>query len=235
MKKKTVADLLLDEIEANGTEVVFLVPGANLFPFIKCLIERNKLKLIIANHELAAGFMAIGYALASGNPGVVCTIGSPGLAYLAGAGMAAKADNIPLLCISGNIPEHQWGQGLFQDGSPEGSNDVAIFNEVTGLSLVCQQPQQMTDLLFKMHARLLELKPVHIQLPVDIQSSPIDPIVERRVLSSRKVDPAYLSNFQRELSVRTGLLIGHKAKNLIKPEVLGIFVEHQGIAVITDL
>ena len=76
--RTTVSDLILDEIERGGTEVVFLVPGANIFPFVKLLMERKKLELVIANHELAAGFMAIAYAISSGKPGVVCTIGSPG-------------------------------------------------------------------------------------------------------------------------------------------------------------
>ena len=235
MKTKSVSDLLLEEIERWGTKVIFLVPGANIYPFIKRLIERNTFNIIIANHELAAGFMAIGYALASGKPGVVCTIGSPGVAYLTGAGMSARADNIPLLCISGNIPENQWGQGLFQDGSPQGSNDSAIFNEATGQSLICHQAQQISSLLAEIRTRLSESKPVHIQLPINIQNSLCNQIIEHTALSKRTLNKLHLSSFTMDQPVKIGLLIGHKAKNILNSELLKAFVKQQGIGVITDI
>ncbi len=57
---------------------IFLVPGAQIVPLVFKLYEENKKgipKPIIANHELGAGFMALGYARASGKMGVAISIG----------------------------------------------------------------------------------------------------------------------------------------------------------------
>ena len=233
--RTTVSDLILDEIEKGGTEVVFLVPGANIFPFVKLLMERKKLELVIANHELAAGFMAIAYAISSGKPGVVCTIGSPGLAYLTGAGVTAKVDNIPLLCISGNIPEDQWGQGLFQDGSAEGSNDIAIMEEVTGQSLVCLQPIQIPDLINQIRACLLESRPIHLQLPIDIQSSFCCSDIEQRIVPESGAVNVKISSCNIDLRGKVVFFIGQKAKNRLNTELFRKFVKQLSIGVITDI
>lgn len=233
MLEKTVSDLVLDEIEKLGTEVIFLVPGANIFPFVKCLKERKNIKIIIANHELAAGFMAIGYARTSGKPGVVCTISGPGLAYATGAGITAKADNVPLLFISGNIPEKQWGKGYFQDGSPLGSNDTAIFYATTGISLTCHKTEQIITLISKIRNYLSEFKPVHIQLPLDIQESHCDGIVYQ---SSENYSNFNSPDIKIDIAQhRIVLLIGQKALNLLCTDSIRSFVKRFGIGVITDL
>ena len=102
-QKPTVAEVLLKELFKLGVEYVFLVPGAQIVPLLVCLFNENKKDIpepIIASHELAAGFMALGYARASGKIGVALSIGGPGASYMIGAGVTAKADDVPILFIT---------------------------------------------------------------------------------------------------------------------------------------
>lgn len=229
----TVAEILLKEIYALGTKYVFLVPGAQIIPLVYYLFEGKKNEIpqpIIANHELAAGFMAKGYAQASGKVGVVFSIGGPGAAYMIGAGINAKADNIPVCFVTGNIPQKNFGKGEFQDASPFGTNDSAIFREAIGDSFICNKPEEIEIVIKKLHKSFHSSKPFHTQIPINVQS-------EKYYFNSKSI----LNNTkcyeipENGLLERSVLLLGQKVLDSIDRSKLRDFVKRNAIPIVTDM
>ena len=73
---------------------------------------RDAIRTIHTRHEQAAGYMALGYAQASGRVGA-CIIGpGPGLLNAGAAIATASGSNAPVLCIAGQIPSSQIGGGM---------------------------------------------------------------------------------------------------------------------------
>lgn len=93
------ADLLIAGLEGAGVDCVFGLPGTQLVPVFEAL-RRHDLRVIVPTHELAAGFMALGYARSSGKPGVLLTIPGPGFAYGLTPLAEAKLDGVPLLHVT---------------------------------------------------------------------------------------------------------------------------------------
>lgn len=75
MSVHTGADLLVDGLQRLGIDCVFGLPGTQVVPVFESL-RRRGLRVVVPTHELAAGFMAMGYAKASARarPGVLITI-----------------------------------------------------------------------------------------------------------------------------------------------------------------
>ena len=74
---KSWTHIMLDEWKRRGVGVIFVVPGAQIEPFLIDVINDERFQLVNAAHEQGAGYMADGYARASGNIGVVMTINGP--------------------------------------------------------------------------------------------------------------------------------------------------------------
>ena len=93
---RTGAEAFCDALEREGVEFVFGLPGTQTVEMYEAL-RRSRIRSIVPTHELAAAFMANGYARAAGKPGVLLTISGPGVAF-APAGLAeAKLDAVPLV------------------------------------------------------------------------------------------------------------------------------------------
>ncbi len=81
-------------------ETVFGLPGTQNVALFEAL-RKSRLRTIVATHELAASFMANGYARASGRPGVLLTIPGPGFTYSLTGLAEALLDSAPVLHIVG--------------------------------------------------------------------------------------------------------------------------------------
>ena len=60
-----------------GVDTVFGIPGVHTLEFCRGLDSDQSIRHIRARHEQGAGFMADGYARASGKPGVALVISGP--------------------------------------------------------------------------------------------------------------------------------------------------------------
>ena len=93
------ADALCEELERARVGCVFGLPGTQTVGVYESL-RRSGLRVIVPSHELAAAFMAGGYARATGRPAVLLTIPGPGFAY-ALAGLAESTlDAVPVVHIT---------------------------------------------------------------------------------------------------------------------------------------
>ncbi len=170
----TVSDRLLEFFCNKGIKHIFLIPGAQIDPLIDALAEIELITPIVANHELSTGYMADGYARISSKPGVVFSIGSSGAINLVAAAVNARVEESPVMFITGSVATSHYGSGCFQDTSNVGSNDMAIFKEAVGHSLVCGHAQDIDKCINQIINYINKKKPLHVVFPLDIQQHEIN-------------------------------------------------------------
>ncbi|MEE3100806.1 MAG: thiamine pyrophosphate-binding protein, partial [Pseudomonadota bacterium] len=100
----TSADVIALRLREAGVRHAFGVPGGEVLALIAAL-ERNGIRFVLARHENAAGFMAEAAWHATGAPGVLVATVGPGLANAVNVVANAQQDRVPLIVISGRIPE----------------------------------------------------------------------------------------------------------------------------------
>lgn len=165
------AQALVQLLEGYGVETVFGIPGVHTVELYRGL-HGSRLKHVSPRHEQGAGFMADGYARASGKPGVCFIITGPGMTNILTAMAQAYADSVPMLVISTcNRREHlRLGHGHLH----ELPDQRALVAGVCGFSHTLQHPGQLPEVL----ARAFGLfgcsrpRPVHIEIPLDVLEMP---------------------------------------------------------------
>ena len=78
MNMGTGGDALIAGIMAHGVDTVFGLPGAQVYGLFDAM-ARAGLNVVGARHEQACGYMAFGYARATGRPSVFAVVPGPGV------------------------------------------------------------------------------------------------------------------------------------------------------------
>lgn len=97
-------------LQDRGVRVIFGIPGVHNQELYRG-IEQAGLRHILARHEQGVGFMADGYARATGQPGVCYVITGPGLCNIMTPMGQAYSDSVPLLVISSCLNPADVGRG----------------------------------------------------------------------------------------------------------------------------
>ncbi|MCX7890358.1 MAG: 5-guanidino-2-oxopentanoate decarboxylase [Rhodobacteraceae bacterium] len=97
-------------LKARGVDVIFGIPGVHNVELYRG-IEEAGITHVLARHEQGAGFMADGYARATGRPGVCYTITGPGILNALTALGQAQSDSVPVLSISSCLNAADLGMG----------------------------------------------------------------------------------------------------------------------------
>ncbi|MFL6577929.1 MAG: biosynthetic-type acetolactate synthase large subunit [Povalibacter sp.] len=111
----TGAELIIHLLERQGVRIVAGIPGGALLPLYEALGRSDRITHILARHEQAAGFIAQGMARITGKAGVCFATSGPGVTNMVTALADAKLDSVPLVCISGQVPQHLIGTDAFQE------------------------------------------------------------------------------------------------------------------------
>src|SRR5688572_10462784 len=108
------SDILVQALEREGVEHIFAYPGGASMEFHQSL-TRSKIRTILPRHEQGGSFQAEGYARASGKAGVCMATSGPGATNLITGIADAYMDSIPLIAITGQVPQNMIGKGAFQE------------------------------------------------------------------------------------------------------------------------
>ena len=84
-------------------------------PIHQALTRSTKIRTILPRHEQGGSFAAEGYARATGNPGVCMATSGPGATNLVTGIADAFMDSIPIVAITGQVPQEMIGRGAFQE------------------------------------------------------------------------------------------------------------------------
>ena len=105
MVKMSGGEALLKSLAKEGVEVVFGIPGIQMYGMVAALRDEPGIRMVTTRHEQATTYMADGYARVSGKPGVARSDAEEALVNL------AEATNIPVVTSSG-------GKGTIPDDHP---------------------------------------------------------------------------------------------------------------------
>ncbi|WP_412051379.1 5-guanidino-2-oxopentanoate decarboxylase [Hoeflea sp. Naph1] len=170
-KSQTVGEALVKMLEQAGVDTVFGIPGVHTIELYRGLAA-SSIRHITPRHEQGAGFMADGYARASGRPGVCFVITGPGLTNTLTAMAQARADSIPMLVISGVNATTTLGKG---SGHLHELPDQAGLIRTVALSThTLTEPSRLAEVLEQAFSVMTAARPgpVHIEIPTDVMKLP---------------------------------------------------------------
>ena len=184
MVKMSGGEALAGSLVREGVEVVFGVPGIQIYGIVAALRDEPGIRMISTRHEQATTFMADGYARASGRPGVALVVPGPGL-YNAASGLSvAYSRSTPVLLIAGQIPRGAIGKNL--GAVHEIADQPGAVRSVTKWRGMASRPREAPNAVFEAFRQMRtgRPRPVLIEMPPDAG-------VEREEVSLR--DPARIS------------------------------------------
>src|ERR687886_2996492 len=111
-------------LHAEGIEVVFGIVGTHNVDLFDAVYETPELRVVPARHEGNAGFMADGYARASGRIAACLVVPGPGVTNLMTALGQAYLDSVPILALAGQNPSDRLDQRLEEFHELHGSLEV---------------------------------------------------------------------------------------------------------------
>jgi acetolactate synthase-1/2/3 large subunit len=172
----TCAELLIRLLrDTYGLDTVFGIPGVHTIELYRGLKETGAagLRHVSPRHEQGAGFMADGYARATGRPGVCFIITGPGMTNIATAMGQALADSIPMLVISS--VNRRATLGLGQGRLHELPSQQQLIAGVSRFSHTLLDPAQLSEVLARAFVvfRSERPGPVHIEIPIDLFDAPV--------------------------------------------------------------
>jgi acetolactate synthase-1/2/3 large subunit len=160
------ADRFIRALEELGVDTMFGLPGSQNVALFDAL-RVSRIRTVGATHELAASFMANGYARASGRPGVLVTIPGPGFTYALTGLAEAFLDSTPLVHILARPA-----------GAPGRRFQLQALDQASILAPMVKRVIEVTDLA-RIEDRVAEAfalsvsgepGPVVLQLPPDLGS-----------------------------------------------------------------
>lgn len=176
LNSPTVAQLLLKYLQLEGATVLFGVPGAAVMHVLNELkLQRSTFRYIVSRHETGGAYMADGYARVSGKLGVVLVTSGPGATNALTGTMNAQAAGVPMLTLTGEVPEAYFGKGYLQEGTDAGLNVDAIYGNAAGYSAIVSSASNFQTLLEQALRDALG-RPAcaaHLGLPDDVAATPI--------------------------------------------------------------
>ena len=170
---KTCGEALVEILENYGIDTVFGIPGVHTVELYRGL-PNTKIRHITPRHEQGAGFMADGYARASGRAAACFIISGPGMTNIVTAMGQAYADSVPMLVISSVNSTDELGLG--EGRLHELPDQRGLVSGVCVFSHSVLRAAELPSVLARAFAVFDSARPgpVHIELPLDVITAPGD-------------------------------------------------------------
>ncbi len=115
-KPMTGADILVEALIRNGGDTIFAYPGGASMPLHQALLRRRDgIRTILPRHEQGGGFAAQGVSRTTNKVGLCMATSGPGATNLVTSIADAKMDSVPLIAITGQVPQKVIGTDAFQE------------------------------------------------------------------------------------------------------------------------
>jgi acetolactate synthase I/II/III large subunit len=169
MARMTGGEAAVRALVGHGIEVLFVLPGVQNDALFSALYDHaGDLRVIAVRHEQAAGYMAYGYAAASGAPGAYCVVPGPGFLNTTAALATAYACNAPVLCLSGQVPLRRIGRGFGL--LHELPDQLGIMQRLTKWAARIEAPHEAPRLIAEAFEQMRagRPRPVALEIPMDV-------------------------------------------------------------------
>ena len=109
------SEILVACLEREGVDTIFAYPGGASMEIHQALTRSKQIRTVLPRHEQGGAFAAGGYARATGRAGVCMATSGPGATNLVTGIADAYMDSVPLVAITGQVPQAMIGKGAFQE------------------------------------------------------------------------------------------------------------------------
>jgi acetolactate synthase-1/2/3 large subunit len=112
---RTAARILVDQLQIQGVNHVFCVPGESYLAVLDALYDARGIRLIVNRHESGSTFMADAYAKLTGQPGVAFVTRGPGATNASIGVHSAFQDSTPIVLFVGQVGSDFVEREAFQE------------------------------------------------------------------------------------------------------------------------
>ncbi|ALR16572.1 MULTISPECIES: acetolactate synthase 3 large subunit [Vibrio] len=165
------AEMVVQSLIEENVSQIFGYPGGSVLDIYDALhAKTDQIKHVLVRHEQAATHMADGYARATGKPGVVLVCSGPGATNTITGIATAYMDSIPMIVISGNVPNNLIGNDAFQE-----CDIVGVSRPVVKHSFLVKKAEDIPETIKKAFyiSTTGRPGPVVIDLPKDVMNPQI--------------------------------------------------------------
>ena len=185
MPRMSGAQAITESLKVHQVDTIFGIISVHTLDLFDVLFDdQDNLRFIGCRQELGAGFMADGYARATGKPGVLLTSTGPGAADSVGALGEAYYSSSPVLELTTNVEQEYVNSGKLS--THETKDQLGMFKAVTDWNAFIDQiesiPDHMVEAFQRFQAR--RPRPIELELPTDLLGKQ----AEVEVLSPREPD-----------------------------------------------
>jgi thiamine pyrophosphate-dependent acetolactate synthase large subunit-like protein len=234
----TGAQYITALLAAQGVDTAFGVPGVHTLALYDALRD-SPIRHVLPRHEQGAGFMADGFARASGLPGVAFVITGPGVTNIATPLGQARTDSSPVLLISSNVerPYLDDMRGNLHDLRDQ----MAVTRAVTKWNGRAMSADAIPTLMTSAFEQLLSGRPspVHLEFPLDVLDETLPAGATFDVVDRSAECPS------QDLIDRASELLGHASRLVIylgggavaspAPDAIITLAERLGAPVLTSV
>ena len=238
MPKLTGGQAVIESLKVQGVDTVFgIISIHNLDLFDSLFANQDSLRFIGGRLELGCGFMADGYARATGKPGVLITSTGPGAADSMGALGEAYFSGSPILEITTNVEQEFLGQGRLS--THETKDQLRMFEAVTDWNAMINQvesiPDNITEAFGRFQAR--RPRPIELEIPTNLLGAEAD--VEMLAAREPDVPQGDPNKVEQALQMllkakRPAILVGEEVQMLGGTQQIIELAEKLGAAVVTS-
>lgn len=164
------AQMLMKLLERQGVTHIAGIPGGAALPMYDAL-PGSDISHILCRHEQGAGFLAQGMARVTGEAQVCFASSGPGATNLITAVADAKMDSVPLVAITGQVPQQMIGTDAFQE-----IDTFGLMLPITKHNWMVRSAEELLEVVPEAFRIALSGRPgpVSIDIPKDVQQQMID-------------------------------------------------------------
>ncbi|WP_165875234.1 thiamine pyrophosphate-binding protein [Natrarchaeobius chitinivorans] len=169
MSRTTGGKAVIEQLEREDVDTIFGIPGVHTLEMYDALVD-SEIRPVTTRHEQGAGFMADGYARATGNVGVALLITGPGLTNAATPIAQAYSDSSPMLIISSQNKANEIGHA--RGKLHELKDQKGMMDNIVAYSERVERVNDIPDAISSafQHLDAHRPRPVHLEIPIDILS-----------------------------------------------------------------
>src|SRR5437867_3715307 len=171
-------EIMVACLEREGVDTICAYPGGASMEFHQALTKSKKIRTILPRHEQGGAFAAEGYARATGKAGVCMATSGPGATNLVTGIADAFMDSIPLIAVTGQVPQAMIGKGGFQETDFFGLT-LPIVKHSYLVTDINEIPRIVKEAFFI--ATSGRPGPVVIDVPKNIQQQKVQPVFPKEI------------------------------------------------------
>lgn len=164
------AEVLVNNLKAQGVTHIFGIPGAKVDRVFDALIDSG-IQLVVCRHEQNASFIAAGMGRLTGKAGVCLVTSGPGCTNLVTGFATANSEGIPLVGFGGGVPRAELLKQTHQS-----LDTVSLFRPVTRYSVEIDAPEEIGEVVANAFrtAESGQQGAAFVSLPMDVMMGEAD-------------------------------------------------------------